>query len=162
MSNLYVRIDDRLIHGQIVTAWAQSLGIERIIGMDDALSQNKMMQQIVKMSVPKHIESHIVSTEDAKELLKDSSKKTLLITRFCRNLGLVEEDIKTAEHVIIGNCSKQQDAVFTHKGIGVGGLVSLTKEDVDVLDTLDNNDIEVIYQLLPNEKRVSWKQFKEE
>ncbi|MBF1117164.1 MAG: PTS sugar transporter subunit IIB, partial [Solobacterium sp.] len=36
--SLFIRIDDRLIHGQIVTTWAKVLNIKKIIALDDALA----------------------------------------------------------------------------------------------------------------------------
>ena len=35
MGKTYVRVDDRLIHGQTIVAWAPTLGLEEIIGVDE-------------------------------------------------------------------------------------------------------------------------------
>lgn len=45
--SLFIRIDDRLIHGQIVTAWAKVLNIKKIIALDDALAVSEMLAEIL-------------------------------------------------------------------------------------------------------------------
>lgn len=68
MGKLYVRVDDRLIHGQIVTAWAINLGIEKIIAVDDTLASNTMLKSIMTMAAPKEYEPEIITTNEVKIL----------------------------------------------------------------------------------------------
>ena len=44
MGKLYVRVDDRLIHGQTIVAWCPTLRIEEIIAVDDASAQNPVLK----------------------------------------------------------------------------------------------------------------------
>ena len=61
----YLRIDDRLIHGQIVTAWCGHFKINEIIAIDDALAANKTLQSIMLMGIPKQYKSHIVTMAES-------------------------------------------------------------------------------------------------
>ena len=161
MGKLYVRIDDRLIHGQIVTAWCITLGVNEIIAVDDALAANPMMQSIMTMGVPQEYHAKIVSAQKACEILCTESDKTrLVITRFAKNLAGICDAVKTAQHINIGNCSKQADAVAAVKGIGVGAMLSFTKEDIDALDAQQAAGVPVICQMLPTEKCRSWAELK--
>ena len=54
MGNVYVRVDDRLIHGQTIVAWCPTLGIQEIIAIDDASASNPMLKSIMTMGVPKN------------------------------------------------------------------------------------------------------------
>ena len=49
---LVIRIDDRLIHGQVVTAWIKQYPINKILIIDDELSRNKLMERIYKAAAP--------------------------------------------------------------------------------------------------------------
>lgn len=69
----YLRIDDRLIHGQIVTAWCGHLKINEIIAIDDALAANKTLQSIMLMGIPKQYKSHVVTMAEAKEIFAQPS-----------------------------------------------------------------------------------------
>ena len=47
-----IRVDDRLIHGQIVAAWVKSLGLERIWIVDDATANDSFLKNVMKMVAP--------------------------------------------------------------------------------------------------------------
>ena len=47
-----IRIDDRLIHGQIVAAWAKSLSIKRIWIVDDGVAKDTFITNVMKMVAP--------------------------------------------------------------------------------------------------------------
>ncbi|NLC54480.1 MAG: PTS sugar transporter subunit IIB [Erysipelothrix sp.] len=163
MANLHVRIDDRLIHGQIVTAWAKSLNIKRVIAIDDDIANNEMVQGIMLMGIPKDYRPQVVTLETAIKILSEQldSKNILLITRFAKNLRTIKDYIKTAQEVNIGNCSKQSDSVYISKGIGVGQVLSFSQADVDVLDELHNEGIKVIFQQMPSDKVIDWPTLKQ-
>ncbi len=50
------RIDDRLIHGQVVTAWLKHLKADAILIVDNDLAKNTMMARIYKAAAPSDIE----------------------------------------------------------------------------------------------------------
>ena len=75
MGKLYVRVDDRLIHGQTIVAWCPTLGIQEIIAVDDVSAANPMLKSILTMGVPKNYKTGIVTTQEAKELLAEGSDK---------------------------------------------------------------------------------------
>lgn len=70
MADLYVRVDDRLIHGQTIVAWCPLLGIKEIIAVDDVSAQNPMLKTIMTMGVPGTYKTNIVTREEANTLLK--------------------------------------------------------------------------------------------
>ena len=76
MGKTYVRVDDRLIHGQTIVAWAPTLGIQEIVGVDDVSAKNAMLKSIMTMSVPKTYKTHIVTTDEAKTILEKETEKT--------------------------------------------------------------------------------------
>ena len=50
---LFVRIDDRLIHGQVVEGWANYLKATCIIVADDGVAANTLQRSIMEISVPR-------------------------------------------------------------------------------------------------------------
>lgn len=154
----YVRIDDRLIHGQIVTAWCNTLGIGEIIAIDDNLAQNPMLQSIMIMGVPKQYAPSVVTMEKAKQLLCEESKKNrLIITRFARNIAELKDFYSSFEHISLGNCSKQDKTAYTLPS-GAGRNLSLTEEDMQALRDAVTSNCKVICQLLPTDKMKTWSQ----
>jgi PTS system mannose-specific IIB component/fructoselysine and glucoselysine-specific PTS system IIB component len=63
------RIDDRLIHGQVVVGWGQPLDVKFIVLVDDAVAGSDWEQELYRMGVPPEMEVRFHSTVDAAGLL---------------------------------------------------------------------------------------------
>jgi PTS system mannose-specific IIB component/fructoselysine and glucoselysine-specific PTS system IIB component len=63
------RIDDRLIHGQVVVGWGQPLNASFIVLVDDEVSGSDWEQDLYRMGVPPQIEVIFASVDQAAELL---------------------------------------------------------------------------------------------
>jgi mannose/fructose/N-acetylgalactosamine-specific phosphotransferase system component IIB len=59
------RIDDRLIHGQVVVGWGQPLDIRFIVLVDDEVAANDWEQELYRMGVPPEMELRFHTVEDA-------------------------------------------------------------------------------------------------
>jgi mannose/fructose/N-acetylgalactosamine-specific phosphotransferase system component IIB len=59
------RIDDRLIHGQVVVGWGQPLDVEFIVLVDDAVAASEWEQDLYRMGVPPEMEVRFHSTQEA-------------------------------------------------------------------------------------------------
>ena len=65
MPILVNRVDDRLIHGQVIVGWGRPLGIDLIILVDDQVSQSTWEQDLYRMAVPPEIELRFASIAEA-------------------------------------------------------------------------------------------------
>ena len=59
------RIDDRLIHGQVVVGWGQPLDIGFIILVDDQVAESDWEQELYRMGVPPEMEVHFRTVDEA-------------------------------------------------------------------------------------------------
>jgi PTS system mannose-specific IIB component/fructoselysine and glucoselysine-specific PTS system IIB component len=59
------RIDDRLIHGQVVVGWGQPLNLRFIVLVDDTVAASEWEQELYRMGVPPEMEVYFHSTDDA-------------------------------------------------------------------------------------------------
>ena len=59
------RIDDRLIHGQVVVGWGQPLDIGFIVLVDDEVAKSEWEQELYRMGVPPDMEVYVHSVDDA-------------------------------------------------------------------------------------------------
>jgi len=59
------RIDDRLIHGQVVVGWGQPLNVSFIVLVDDEVRSSDWEQDLYRMGVPPSIEVRFASVEEA-------------------------------------------------------------------------------------------------
>lgn len=144
------RIDERLIHGQVMTAWLGTMRAENIAIIDDVLSKDPFMQSIFKMAVPSEISVNILSIDDAVNILKEQSikKRTIVLMK----------TIKTAARLI--------DAGVDMDSINLGGIgaaagrkpfyknVFASQEEVEILKKLVEEDIDIYYQVVPEQSEV--------
>ncbi|MCG8482769.1 MAG: PTS sugar transporter subunit IIB [Clostridia bacterium] len=159
MAKTYVRVDDRLIHGQTIVAWCPTLSIKEIIAIDDESAKNQTLKSIMKMGVPSTYNTHIVTTQEAMELLaQESSANRLVIVKYPEKLSDIEEGIAGAESIILGNIAKRNDTI--HKVSGATGIFYLSDSDVMLIDDLLSKGITVYFQQLPNTAKTSWEVFK--
>lgn len=63
------RIDDRLLHGQVVVGWGQPLDVEFIVLVDDAVASSDWEQELYRMGVPPEMEVRFHSAAEAAPLL---------------------------------------------------------------------------------------------
>lgn len=59
------RIDDRLIHGQVVVGWGQPLDIKLLVLVDDVVAGSEWEQELYRMAVPPEMEIRFESVESA-------------------------------------------------------------------------------------------------
>lgn len=71
MSIALYRIDDRLIHGQVVVGWGKPLNARFIVLVDDAVRASAWEQELYRMGVPADIEVVFASTAEAAERLPE-------------------------------------------------------------------------------------------
>ena len=65
MSVVLYRIDDRLIHGQVVVGWGQPLDIGFIVLVDDEVAGSEWEQELYRMGVPPEMDVYFHSANDA-------------------------------------------------------------------------------------------------
>jgi mannose/fructose/N-acetylgalactosamine-specific phosphotransferase system component IIB len=83
MSIVLCRIDDRLIHGQVVIGWGRPLGINLIILVDDQVAASQWEQELYRMAVDPDIEVKFVSVAEARSHLaewQNNGKRGLVLT----------------------------------------------------------------------------------
>jgi PTS system mannose-specific IIB component/fructoselysine and glucoselysine-specific PTS system IIB component len=71
MSIVLFRIDDRLIHGQVVVGWGKPLNVRFIVLVDDAVRASEPEQELYRMGVPAEIEVVFASAAEARQRLPD-------------------------------------------------------------------------------------------
>ncbi|RLC47305.1 MAG: hypothetical protein DRH70_03655 [Candidatus Coatesbacteria bacterium] len=77
-----VRLDDRLIHGQVVAGWVKVLSCTKIVVVDDEVASDPFEENLMRMAVPEGIDVEIFAAADCNGLyqqLDRSPQKTILL-----------------------------------------------------------------------------------
>ncbi|MCB2293818.1 mannose/fructose/sorbose PTS transporter subunit IIB [Clostridium algoriphilum] len=134
------RIDDRLIHGQVVTSWSKETRCERIIVCNDEVAADTMRKTLLEQVAPPGVKSSVISIEKAIRVLNNPKyanvNALLLFTNPTDVLRLVEGgvDLKT---INIGGMS------FKEGKKQITGTISVDEKDIEAFKKLDKLGIEL-------------------
>jgi mannose/fructose/N-acetylgalactosamine-specific phosphotransferase system component IIB len=84
MSILLFRVDERLIHGQVVIGWGNELRPERYLVVDDDLAASEWEQELYRLAVGDGTDVTFATVEEARSRLGEwtaGEEKHLLLTR---------------------------------------------------------------------------------
>jgi mannose/fructose/N-acetylgalactosamine-specific phosphotransferase system component IIB len=77
------RVDDRLVHGQVVLGWGRPLGVEFIALVDDGVAGSSWEQDLYRMAVPPEIDLGFARVTDAAAQLagwQAGERRTMVLT----------------------------------------------------------------------------------
>ena len=107
----FVRIDDRLIHGQVATVWTKDSGCNRIMAVSDEVAADDLRKQLVIQVAPPGIKAYVVTIEKAIEAYNnpkfDSFKTLFLFTNPTDVLRMVEGGVDIKSVNVGGMCFKE-------------------------------------------------------
>jgi PTS system mannose-specific IIB component/fructoselysine and glucoselysine-specific PTS system IIB component len=92
MPILLYRIDDRLIHGQVVIGWGRPLGIEFIVLVDSEVSVSEWEQELYRMAVPRAVDVVFVDVEQARARLPEwqaDPRRGILLTGTVESMAAI-------------------------------------------------------------------------
>ncbi|MBR4421499.1 MAG: PTS sugar transporter subunit IIB [Erysipelotrichaceae bacterium] len=107
-----VRIDDRLIHGQVVLGWTKRFSIDHIMAIDDEVANNPIQAKLMKLATPVGCSSDVLTVAQAIEALQSeklAKKKVFIVSKGAKELlALQDAGIELPETVNVGNV-RQKD-----------------------------------------------------
>lgn len=149
-----VRIDHRLIHGQVMTMWTKERIVDRIMVVDDPLSKDDFMKQIYKMAVPSNIKVEMLSIAEAAKRWQDDQFGTghyLVLFKDPQTALDAWNAGFTFEKLQVGNVPADSSSVMVHK------TSRLSKSHLPALSELADHGVDVYIQPLPAESQVKLK-----
>ena len=147
------RIDDRLVHGQVVVGWGQPLRLAFVVLVDDDVAASEWEQDLYRMGVPPEMRIHFETVASALTRLPEYQRMTqpgLLLTGDTATMRrLVEGGAAGISRVNIGGVHHRADRVPRMR------YVFLTPGEEADLQAIAARGIEVTAQDLPSASTVS-------
>lgn len=149
-----LRVDDRLIHGQIALTWPKALGVNRIIVANDAASQDKTQQMSLKMALPSDVKALIRSVEDTITFFDNPKAKEADLMVIVGNVTDAEKLAQAlgtlVERVNLANVGRF-DGVPKEEKLAIGSSILLSKAESEALDRLLKiPNLKVVHQIIPD------------
>jgi mannose/fructose/N-acetylgalactosamine-specific phosphotransferase system component IIB len=148
-----VRIDDRLLHGQVLVNWVRTLALQRLVIVDDALAADPIARSVLMAVSPAHASLWIGPAVAAVDALSSFAEP-------------VDKHLVIAPSPSAALCLYDAGVHFVVLNVGCLGLsagrmpllpqVSLAPAEMDILDILASRGVELIFQALPAGRAVRW------
>lgn len=147
----FIRIDDRLIHGQIVTAWINYTGAAAILVADDKAADDSMQKNLLKMACPSSVKLVVSSVDEAVKKIEKSKTDTsvFLIVRSVESAKLMIDSGIDIKSINVGNINLADDRTRI-----LSNLWPTQKEAAD-LRTLEESGVELDVRTVPTDKRIN-------
>lgn len=149
MAIIGVRIDGRLIHGQVANLWTTKLNISRIMVVDDEVSTDAIGKSGLKLATPAGVKLSVLPIDKAAENLLagkyDSQRLLIVAKKPATFLALVEKGVPI-ETINVGNMSQNDNTHSITKSINV------EPEDVEAFKTLNEKGVKLTAQMVPTDK----------
>ena len=142
------RIDERLIHGQIVTAWIAYANANKIIVADDKAANDEFQKTLLQMATPKTIELQILGVDEAIRTIKEdpSDTKALLLVRGPKEaLQMIEGGLDIKE-INVGNINMKKGKTK------ILGNLWIDDEDIQNLNKIHDAGVALEVRTVPNER----------
>lgn len=140
------RIDDRLIHGQVVVGWGQPLGLEFIVLVDDEVAASEWEQELYRMGVPPEMSVYFDDVDSATQNLQkyqtDNRRGVLLTADISSMVQLCQ---------VTGSIKRVNVGGIHHKPGRIQRLryVFLTPQEESALRALEAKGVEITAQDVP-------------
>lgn len=150
MSAVFFRIDDRLIHGQIMTGWSKVYNATHIFVVDDKTADDAFLCQVMKMAVPRDYNVRILKTQDAIEAIKNDPPElhTIVLTKTPDvMLALLEGGVEMKE-LNLGGMGYAAGRKLVLRNIQV------SPEELKQLQAIAAKGVRVFCQIVPDGKSI--------
>lgn len=145
------RIDDRLVHGQVMTAWLNYTSGNRIVIVDDAVANDPFMKSVLEMVIPPGIKLDICGIESGADTLinqlKEKDKAIVLVKGPEVVFELLEKGVSITRLNVGGMGAKPGRKKF-YKNI------SVSDEEKDIFRKIAGKGVRVSVQIIPDEKEI--------
>jgi mannose/fructose/N-acetylgalactosamine-specific phosphotransferase system component IIB len=157
---LLVRVDNRLVHGQVLEAWLPAIDAQGILVADDEAARNTLVRSAMSLAIPPRVTFQVLPVAKAAELLRPGgqgapSPRTLLLLRDVRDAVALARGGVALPKLNLGNVH------FASGRKQVSASVYLDAAEMDALESLAAAGTVVEVRAVPNEPPVALSVLKE-
>ena len=155
MGIVLARIDDRLIHGQVMTSWLNYTGAGKIVVIDDATAKDSFLSMIIKTLVPANIKTEVTTLEKSVEVVAalPKNEKVILLSKTPEAyVNLVKNGI-ALEKINIGGMGARPGRKTLYRNI------SASEEEMNQLKELTELGLAVEIQIVAEDTAINVKKY---
>lgn len=155
-----IRVDDRLVHGQVAVIWSKQFGTTHMVVANDEAAKNEIQQMTLKMATPDGVKLLIRGVEDAIGVFnnpKSENTKMFVLTNSVADALKIAQNCRV-QSINVANVGRFETREKTQLNADVG----CNPEELVALEKIANLEgIETIHQVIPSHAKVSIKKLLE-
>lgn len=149
MAIVDLRIDDRLIHGQVVSYWIPYNNVNKILIVDDEIINDKFRQAALKLGTPASVKISFYDAKTCADKLKrnlDKGSNVMLLTNGPKAyVDMYNEGLKF-EKITVGNITPEKGA-----DIHIKKTLFLDEKNISYFKQLIDYGVDVVVQIVPDD-----------
>lgn len=146
-----LRVDHRLLHGQVAFSWTSHLSADCILIANDDVAVNELRKMTIKLAKPSGVKLVIKSVEDSIKAINSGVTDKY-------KLFIVVESIEDA-YRLVSNCK-----IITKINLGgtkassntrnISKSINVTEKEIDLIKNMDESGIDVNIQMVPSDREI--------
>lgn len=149
-----VRIDHRLIHGQVALTWTNAISADCILVANDEILNDPIQKTTLKLAAPRNVKVVIKSIQDSIDAInsgKTDKYKLFVVTKTISDAKRLANGVEQIKSVNIGSVKETSgSSALTH-------TIFVTEEERAELKGMVSEGIEVFAQQVPTDKAIDLK-----
>lgn len=145
------RIDSRLLHGQVATAWTKNTQPTRIIVVSDAVAKDDLRKKLIQQAAPPGVKAHVVPVNKMIELAKDDQhfggQRALLLFENPQDALRAVEGGVPLETINVGSMAHSPGKVQPNK------VLAFSQDDIDTFAKLKDAGLKFDVRKVPNDSK---------
>ncbi|WP_294390578.1 mannose/fructose/sorbose PTS transporter subunit IIA [uncultured Clostridium sp.] len=145
------RIDSRLLHGQVATAWTKAVHPTRIIVVSDAVAKDELRKNLIKQAAPPGVKAHVVPINHMIKLAKDNKhfggQRAMLLFENPEDVLRAVEGGVPLKTINVGSMAHSIGKVQPNK------VLAFNQEDIDVFNKLKKIGLTFDVRKVPSDSK---------
>ncbi|WML42154.1 mannose/fructose/sorbose PTS transporter subunit IIA [Neobacillus sp. OS1-2] len=145
------RIDSRLLHGQVATAWTKTTQPTRIIVVSDAVAKDDLRKKLIQQAAPPGVKAHVVPVKKMIELAKDDQhfggQRALLLFENPQDALRAVEGGVPLKTINVGSMAHSIGKVQPNK------VLAFNQDDINTFNKLKDAGLNFDVRKVPNDSK---------
>lgn len=142
----WFRIDNRLVHGQVIEAWLPYTGASCLVVANDDVANDDLQQQIMSLAIPSRVHVHFLAVQAVAQFLKSQGDAdAFVLFANCHDVERVFTNGLPMDVLNVGNMhyAPGKKQLYPH--------VALSPEDQTCLSFLQEHGVMLDFRCVPND-----------
>lgn len=152
MSTATLRIDSRLVHGQVIEAWLPALNADSIIVVDEKTAANRLAQAAMRLAIPPDTSLAILGPEEAGAGILEDARRVLILVASVKAAVYLVDKLRPGPSNLLVNVGVMHDSPGRYP-IATG--LHLSEGEIEMLSGLSSRGLTVEIRGLPTHRALA-------